>query len=543
MTVHGLAASIRSATESETFDLGGQTPTAISTAVSDAFREPLENLDDEEDMIRITFVVGAGKQNRQKYDDGAAKAVTSALLKLGYAEDRASSCVAECGGTFKLQHDTGKNLKTVVVFPRVSSSSRRGGGGDGSDGGEEEEESLIPENSPGWKIAVCSMVVFRTMIDRQCPSWSQKKGCAGCIEALNEMVGNIDAKLMKGAALEGPEQSFYDAVSDLDEKEAHVRTGMHEQVEKGDITKYERDILLEYNAERIRSLEKEGKSTVKALQRKELLESIDPVKPPPLRLDAEIRKFHRELTPLLRLEERARGRLLTVEETRAMARKDEIMEEIEYLEDRSRGWFEEDDVFESRVRASRAIFEAKRAKKSANSKALSAGSDAARGKSVAASKWVLPGQGSGGRKRTAQRPKGKLKGSDVFSAMMMDSDSSSDEESESEASAEEWRTRATQGAASERKIVGSDAHSKPKSQPPASPPEQKPQRASKKSKKKKKKKKKPKQTGVEAGEGDAANVPCASEETTVEGGASASRAAPENEEEATNAVSSGLWIL
>jgi hypothetical protein len=65
---HGLAGSIRSSTESETFDLGGLSASTITTVIQHAFHDPFPPLDDETEMIRITLVVGAGKQDRQKYD-------------------------------------------------------------------------------------------------------------------------------------------------------------------------------------------------------------------------------------------------------------------------------------------------------------------------------------------------------------------------------------------------------------------------------------------------------------------------------------------
>ena len=110
--VHGLAASIRAAQESETFDLAGQNVTTITKTIETAFQEPF-SVENKEGMIRLTFVVGAGKASRQNYNAGAAKAVTSSLIRCGYEEDRGASSVAECGGSFKTQHDTGK-LKVVV---------------------------------------------------------------------------------------------------------------------------------------------------------------------------------------------------------------------------------------------------------------------------------------------------------------------------------------------------------------------------------------------------------------------------------------------
>jgi len=94
--ISGLAASIRGSTESSTFDLAGQNVSTITNNIQAAFREPLQI----SEMIRITFVTGAGKLGRQKYDADAAKAVTSSLRELGFEEDRGASCVVECAGSF-----------------------------------------------------------------------------------------------------------------------------------------------------------------------------------------------------------------------------------------------------------------------------------------------------------------------------------------------------------------------------------------------------------------------------------------------------------
>jgi hypothetical protein len=115
MVVHGLAATIRSVEESETFDLAGQNGTTISSTIVDAFTEPFVRSDISR-MVRITLIIGAGKQARQKYDDNAIKYVTAALQQCGYVEDRAASCIPECAGSYKSQHDTAKNLKLLLFF-------------------------------------------------------------------------------------------------------------------------------------------------------------------------------------------------------------------------------------------------------------------------------------------------------------------------------------------------------------------------------------------------------------------------------------------
>ena len=118
----------------ETFDLAGKSAATIERAVKDAFETPFPLTE----TIRLTFVVGAGKLARQKYDEAAHKAVTGPLKELGYDDDAGGG-----PGTYKLQHDTGKNLKTVVVYPKVAgSASPSAEMGNLSLGG---SASLIPE--------------------------------------------------------------------------------------------------------------------------------------------------------------------------------------------------------------------------------------------------------------------------------------------------------------------------------------------------------------------------------------------------------------
>ena len=309
-------------------------------------------------MIRITFVVGAGKLGRQKYDEGAAKAVTSTLRELGFEEDRGASAVLECAATFKQQHDTGKNLKTVVVFPHVAGeatvsqvNSAEGGMqhlsiGGGSAGG----DKVIPESTPEHSIAFSSQNVFERMLSSKCQTWTQKKGCSTAIGTIKETLEALEQKLMSGTPLTDSEQSFYDSVSmtSLEEKLAFVKGEMQQQVEDGKITVAERKALLQQVSERLSTLSEEkaqaetdGKAKrvqnltnaiAKAEERKEKLEKIVAKSPPPLKHEAEIGKLRKELGPLLQVEDAAKGRLLSVKETQALGRKEEIDEQIEQLE-------------------------------------------------------------------------------------------------------------------------------------------------------------------------------------------------------------------
>jgi hypothetical protein len=333
--------------ESDTFDLAGQNVNTITNTIQSAFQDPFPI----HDMIRITFVTGAGKLGRQKYDANAAQAVTSTLRELGFEDDRGASCVKECAGFFKLQHDTGKNLKTVVVFPRIVVAEEAVADTTG-DGGPfaSSTASMFQKGSPQEMMALSSKSVFESMVKSRCPSWSQKKGCIVVLTEIKTTVGEMEQKLLTGTPLTDPEQTFYDSVSSnaLDEKVEHVKTLMHQQVDDGLLTSKEKTQLVSQVQERLETLskdlaeaEKENKAKKveklkdimkKAEARKEKLSKITPKGPHRLKHEAEILKLRAEMQPLLDLEEGSKGRLLSVKETQTLARKDEILDEIAELE-------------------------------------------------------------------------------------------------------------------------------------------------------------------------------------------------------------------
>jgi hypothetical protein len=335
--------------DSETFDLAGKNASTIESAIRDAFAKPFPLAE----TIRLTFVTGAGKLARQKYDDGAAKAITVALRDYSYQEDQSGGA-----GTFKLQHDTGKNLKTVVVHPLVTGS---GPGNDSSNiagamGGVSlaaNANSLIPDGTPEHKIAHASTNVFQRMIASMCPSWSQKKGCVAKIDEIKAMIKELDDKLLTGTPLDDAEQALYDSVSmtALDEKQAHVRELMQAQVDGGEITIAERKVLLSQVQEKIAALTKDldevqtmGKPakrietlTMALAKVQARLEKISNIVPKPLaklKNEAQIVKLRTEMIPLAEIEASTgqRGQLRSIKDTQAIARKEEIEEEIEALE-------------------------------------------------------------------------------------------------------------------------------------------------------------------------------------------------------------------
>jgi len=319
------------------------------------------------------------------------------------------------------------------VYPKVV------GGGSDTNGLEAGTEALqisgpplLAEGSAEHKIAFTSMNVFERMITSMCPSWTQKKGCVAAIDEIKEIAKSLDEKLLGGQALDDVEQTFYDEVSlsSLEEKQTLVREMMHKQVDSGQITSVERKQLLDQVTERLQKLEAD-KATAetekkpkrvenlkgvieKATERKEKLEKISPRAAHPLKKQQEINKLRGELVPLLEMEASTKGRLLSLKESQAMGRKEEIEEEIQVLEDASRGWFETDEMFEARLKAGRATFKPPAKKKGA---AKSGGSSAAK------SSWSTPASRKAPAKSKPRAKQGGGGAGGVFAAMMMDSDS------------------------------------------------------------------------------------------------------------------------
>jgi hypothetical protein len=393
-------------------------------------------------MIRLTFVVGGGKLSRQKYDEKAMLAVTSTLKELHYIEDRGASCVNDCAGCYKTQHDTGKNLFTVIVFPRLV-NGKGGQTNNNKQGGKEDEyEPLIPMNSPGYKMAICKLSTFHNLLTTYCPTYSEKKECLHCLEGLLQVEKAIEGKMMIGQSLDTAEQAFYDESCDLKEKYVYTQQESNKHIDEGKVTNYERRVLIEMNEKRIAMLMSEKSSTSvaeklkKALIRKtqlqerlrdEVLAMHSSTYPPPLRHETKISTLRKKLHPLLALEESSRGRFLTLEETRAMSTKEELLMEINELEEGSRGWFEEDDAFHERLEKSRS--RAQQTKGKSMMRTTASNKEGGSSGSSIVDKWILPGEKPKGQwGATSGKSKVKGKGGAVFTAMMLDS--SSDEEEE-----------------------------------------------------------------------------------------------------------------
>ena len=157
---HKMAASIRASSASDQFDCAGFGPADCANAAS-ALEKPLPLAT----MIRLTFVVGGGKKVRQKYADGLPTILCEALRNVGYTEDQGAALSMDCAGTFKYQHDTGKDLKYVHAFPRVDPSAA----GPASDAAD------AAALKPGELMVFSELSTFKRMVAAKTPSFSQRR--------------------------------------------------------------------------------------------------------------------------------------------------------------------------------------------------------------------------------------------------------------------------------------------------------------------------------------------------------------------------------
>lgn len=339
---HGLVGSIRSATTSEQFDLAGYTEVRTRDVIVGAFTKPL---DAPTEMVKFTFIVGGGKLVRSRYDEELPKWVTNSLRELGYSEDRSAALDFSSQGTFKHQHDTGQNLKVVIVFPHVTCAQV-------SSSSEVITTPTIDTTSKEYIITVAELETFKEIISHKVESWALKKRALKVLQDARARFEELEQKLVQGTLLTPEEQLFYDANPSCDQEKINwLQSEIKSMVESGKLTQTEKDVLLENlksNIETIaeeinvahaeqkqKRLEKLMEKKLMMEQRKRAVESISPISFP-LKYASEIHSLVCRLQPLLLLEEKGRSMSLTLADLKTLEEKDEIERRIIEYENASR---------------------------------------------------------------------------------------------------------------------------------------------------------------------------------------------------------------
>lgn len=338
----GMAGEIRGAMDSEQFDLAGYNEQRVTDLMTSAFSSPLTA---PTKMIRFTFIVGGGKLVRSKYDDTLPKWVNAALRSIKYETDNSAAETFDSQGTFKQQHDTGKNLIYIIVFPHVTCSTVAAGPGE-----KEAAEDTLDQKTPEYLCTASDLATFKEMVQKKLAFWSQRKACLKILQDAHEQFTAIEQKMCSGQALTPLENALYESNSSNDtEKIAYLQAEIKALVDGGELTANEKTELLasltKNHAEAVAAGQAKKAETIAA--RKALLEKATPILGR-LRLGDEIQKRYMKLFPLQALEEKARSCSLTISDLQTLSEKSDIELQIAGLEAASRGWFERDEDFLAR---------------------------------------------------------------------------------------------------------------------------------------------------------------------------------------------------
>eukprot|EP00656_Telonema_subtile_P003674 TRINITY_DN11668_c0_g1_i3.p1 TRINITY_DN11668_c0_g1~~TRINITY_DN11668_c0_g1_i3.p1 ORF type:complete len:356 (+),score=129.76 TRINITY_DN11668_c0_g1_i3:152-1219(+) len=198
---HGLVSEIRTGGEAELYDLSGYNQAQVNDLMSQAFSTPIP----ASGAMRCSFTIGGGKNSRQKYPEDLPKYVSTALRGGGYTEDRGASCCLQCQGSFKYQHDTDKNVKTMHVFPHVSLPE------EGS-AGEDEGLFWTPDSlSPEYMCTVSSFNTFKMMTAAKVPTFTQKKTLSKQLKEMVKRLQGFEERMCAMDVLSAAEQELYDS--------------------------------------------------------------------------------------------------------------------------------------------------------------------------------------------------------------------------------------------------------------------------------------------------------------------------------------------
>ena len=352
----GVAGEIRASPESDQHDLSGYTEQRVTDLIKNAFSEPLNA---PTSMVRFTFVVGGGKLVRGKYNEELPKWMNAALRSVGYEYDNSAAETLDSQGSFKQQHDTGKNLIYIIVYPKITWTP------DGDKCDDDEAEEVIDTKSPTYICTSSDLEVFQDVVERKLEFWRQRKQCLKILQEAKIEFDAIEQKMMTGKALDAVEQAIYDNNSGEDEAKINfLQMEIKGMVDAGELLASEKEEILTNMTKNIEEAKAAGqtKKVETITARKAALEKMEPLKPQ-LRLGDKIQKLRVKLLGLKAVEDKQKSMSLTMADLQALGEKGEIEGQITELENKSRCWFETDEDF-----AVRCAYEAKEAERLATKK-------------------------------------------------------------------------------------------------------------------------------------------------------------------------------
>lgn len=352
------------AVDNTELDLKGLSEAQSTEFIVSSFKEQREL----SSMIRITLIIGAGKGKRSRYNEEMGKWVVAALKSIGYKEEKEADSM-EITGTYKYQHDTGKNLKLIHVHPKATVKEASDGDGAGVDGDNREkgvyvvEEELLKEvgvQRYEWICLSSKPEDFQKIVTNMLICWTQKKRCKELVQSFIQKLEKVEQKLSLLKVLTPAEEKIYtnlDTIS-LEQKQKLLSKEMKTQVNKQRLSQKEKQALIEKLKQ---AMEGKEDKTGKAVERLKFIESIVPKKAIELCPFFEAGKIKELVTEQVslgrvssKLEEKAGTKglwssKLSSEEVKLLKRKKAVDEELEEVINKDRCYFEtEEELLERR---------------------------------------------------------------------------------------------------------------------------------------------------------------------------------------------------
>ena len=242
------------------------------------------------------------------------------------------------------------------VFPRVNTtaSSPPDGGAVAGEAGVKPEEVVL----------TCSLEALQKQVPRRVATFTQKQALLKHLKAAAATVGACEAKLAKLETPTTEEQATFDTAVGLGEKIEWVAQQMEAHIESGQLSKTEQEgLLAQLNAKlaeadaAISAATAEGKaaraeklaaSRAALVAKRDAAAAVKPIAHA-VKYEKELRQLRAQLAELEKIEA-ARG-LQSLETIKKLREKPGVEQQLADIYAANRGWFEDADAFDKRMKA------------------------------------------------------------------------------------------------------------------------------------------------------------------------------------------------
>ena len=252
-----VARAVHAAPVSAEFDLAGFTRAQCEQLGSELFAHTFQ----VPKQFRVSFVIGGGREVRQKYDVDLGKYLTEVLREHGFEEDCTASISNDCQKKFKYQEDIGKNLKRLHVFLSCEVISEQKAATTSTD------VCLTNQDQINHIIRV-SAESLPCMLSEHVNTWLHHQRAKQVLEEFKAKVEAIETKMIKVQLLDEGDYELYHAdYADkqvITRKLAIISENMKRFVTSGRLTRAEKQSLICGARNKLASIEQQMQKLLSA---------------------------------------------------------------------------------------------------------------------------------------------------------------------------------------------------------------------------------------------------------------------------------------